>query len=85
MFDDYIRKQSSDEYVIRAAISVEGRNRRVEARQAFATATRVILRVMVMVVHGTLLFNGQFLLHANHTVGMVMVGNNGCHQHDNVD
>jgi len=34
---------------------------------------------------GTLLFYGQVLFHANRSVGVVMMRNNGCRQHDNVD
>jgi hypothetical protein len=38
-----------------------------------------------MMMRGTLLFYRQVLLHANHPVGMMMMGNNRCHQHNNVD
>ena len=34
---------------------------------------------------GTLLFYGQVLFHANRSVGVVMMRNNGYRQHDNVD
>ena len=34
---------------------------------------------------GTLLFYGQVLFHANRSVGVVMMRNNGCRQHNNVD
>jgi len=38
-----------------------------------------------MMMRGTLLFYRQVLLHANHSVGVMMMGNNRCHQHNNVD
>ena len=60
-----------------------GRNGRVEARHTFAAATWVACRMMMM--FGTLLFYGQVLFHANRSVGVVMMRNNGCRQHDNVD
>ena len=39
MFDDHIRKQGGDEYVIRSAVRVHGGNGRVEAGHSFAAAT----------------------------------------------
>jgi hypothetical protein len=39
----------------------------------------------VMMMRGTLLFYRQVLLHANHSVGVMVMGNNGCHQHYDVD
>ncbi len=56
----------------------------LEMCHAFAMATRIVSRVM-MVMHGALLLGWQVLLHANHPVGMMMMGKNGCYQHDNVD
>ena len=89
MFYDYIRKQGSDEYVIRAAVSVYGWDRRLKPCQAFVVAAGIASALMVLVVmvimHGTLLFDRQVLFHANHSVGVVMMGNNCRHQHDNVD
>ncbi len=89
MFYDYIRKQGSDEYVIRAAVSVYGWDRRLKPCQAFAVAAGIASGLMVLVVmvimHGTLLFDRQVLFHANHSVGVVMMGNNCRYQHDNVD
>lgn len=51
---------------------------------AFAVAARIVSGVM-MVMHLALLLNWQVLLHANHSVGMMMMGKNSCYQHDNVD
>ena len=38
-----------------------------------------------MMVVGALLLNRLVLLHADHPVGVVMMGNNGGYQHNNVD
>ena len=51
---------------------------------AFAMTARIVFGVM-MVIHGTLLLDWQVLLHANHPIGMMMMGKNGYYQHDNVD
>ena len=61
-----------------------GWHRRLETRQTLVAATRIVCRV-VMMMHGALLLYRQVLLHANHSVGVVVMGDNGCHQHDNVD
>jgi len=84
MFYDYIREQRSDEYIIWVAIRMYGWHRRLETRQTLVAATRIVCRV-VMMMHGALLLYRQVLLHANHSVGVVVMGDNGCHQHDNVD
>ena len=84
MFYDYIREQRSYEYIIRVAIRMYGWHRRLETRQTLVAATRIVCRV-VMMMHGALLLYRQVLLHANHSVGVVVMGDNGCHQHDNVD
>jgi len=84
MFYDYIREQRSDEYIIWVAIRMYGWHRRLETRQTLVVATRIVCRV-VMMMHGALLLYRQVLLHANHSVGVVVMGDNGCHQHDNVD
>ncbi|CBK66409.1 hypothetical protein BXY_12670 [Bacteroides xylanisolvens XB1A] len=39
MFDDYIREQGSDEYIIRSAIRMYGWSGRVETSHTFAAAT----------------------------------------------
>lgn len=83
MFDNDIGEQRSDKYIIRTAIAVYGWDGRLKACQTLAVATGVALRMMMVL--GALLLYGQVLLHANHSVRVVMMGNNGCHQHDNVD
>ena len=83
MFDNDIGEQRSDKYIIRIAIAVYGWDGRLKACQTLAVATGVALRMMMVL--GALLLYGQVLLHANHSVRVVMMGNNGCHQHDNVD
>ncbi len=82
MFDNDIGEQRSDKYIIRTAIAVYGWDGRLKACQTLAVATGVAPLMMVL---GALLLYGQVLLHANHSVRVVMMGNNGCHQHDNVD
>lgn len=83
MFDNDIGEQRSDKYIIRTAIAVYGWDGRLKACQTLAVATGVAPRMMMVL--GALLLYGQVLLHANHSVRVVMMGNNGCHQHDNVD
>lgn len=83
MFDNDIGEQRSDKYIIRTAIAVYGWDGRLKACQTLAVATGVALRMMMVL--GALLLYGQVLLHANHSVRVVMMGDNGCHQHDNVD
>jgi len=39
----------------------------------------------MMMMIGTLLFYGHVLLHANHSVRVVVMGNNSRHQHNHVD
>lgn len=63
---------------------LQGWSWRLEMYHAFAMTARMVFRVM-MVMHRTLLLNWQVLLHTNHPVGMMMMGKNGCYQHDNVD
>ena len=82
MFDNDIGEQRSDKYIIRTAIAVYGWDGRLKACQTLAVTTGVAPLMMVL---GALLLYGQVLLHANHSVRVVMMGNNGCHQHDNVD
>ena len=82
MFDNDIGEQRSDKHIIRTAIAVYGWDGRLKACQTLAVATGVAPLMMVL---GALLLYGQVLLHANHSVRVVMMGNNGCHQHDNVD
>lgn len=83
MFDNDIGEQRSDKYIIRTTIAVYGWDGRLKACQTLAVATGVAPRMMMVL--GALLLYGQVLLHANHSVRVVMMGNNGCHQHDNVD
>ena len=82
MFDNDIGEQRSDKYIIRTVIAVYGWDGRLKACQTLAVTTGVAPLMMVL---GALLLYGQVLLHANHSVRVVMMGNNGCHQHDNVD
>ena len=83
MFDDRIRKQGGDEYVIRSAVRVHGGDGGVEAGHAFAAATCIACGVMMVV--GALLLYRLVLLHADHPVGVVVMGNNGGYQHNDVD
>ena len=85
MFYDYIRKQRSDEYIIRSVVRMYGGSRRLKMRQAFVVTTRGAFGLMLVRVHGALLFDRQILFHADHPVGVMMMGNNSRHQHDNVD
>ena len=78
-----MRKQSGNEQVMRSAIRLSRRSGRVEAGHALAVAARVLSGIVVMC--GTVGYFGQVLLHANHFVGMMVMGNNGNNQHENVD
>ena len=72
MFDNDIGEQRSDKYIIRTAIAVYGWDGRLKACQTLAVATGVALRMMMVL--GALLLYGQVLLHANHSVRVVMMG-----------
>lgn len=102
MFDNYIREQCCDKHIIRPIVRLHGRDGRVEAREALAAATGIVLRVMKrrvvrmiarliarsiarIILIATLLLHRQILLHADHSVVVVMMGEYGCHQHHNVD
>lgn len=54
----------------------------METRHAFVVATGVVLR---MVLRGALLFGRDVLLHTDGPVEMVMMGNEGHYQHQQVD
>lgn len=78
-----MRKQSGNEQIMRSAVRLSRRSGRVEAGHAFAVAAGILSGMVVMC--GTFGHFGQVLLHANHFVRMMVMGNNGNNQHENVD